>query len=324
MGNRIQLVFKQPINIDKESIVKDILLWRGEEILVQSKFGLATFDSSVFLYPFHQPIPPKKFFVYSDNFYIRYYKIPQTSNLKSAVLASTYYGNVNYYHFLIELIPKILFFYDVIKNYEKIIINGPVKPFVSEVFNFLKLESKLIIMNNEKSYRVKDLIILGPLSEMSIPSKLQVSLVKSRFLKNNSTSDPTLKVYISRKEAKNRRVVNENEIEEFFIRMGFMIIQAEKLSFEEQINLFKSTNVLVGFHGAGLTNMIFMNSNTKVIEMVKDSNSTNEIFRDISSHNNIDYYRLYLSGNRDIIHKGTSINIYAMIDLLSQFDFILS
>jgi hypothetical protein len=41
----------------------------------------------------------------------------------------------------------------------------------------------------------------------------------------------------------------------------------ESVSFEEQVNLMRTTSVLIGPHGAGQTNMIFMKTGSKVVEL---------------------------------------------------------
>lgn len=52
---------------------------------------------------------------------------------------------------------------------------------------------------------------------------------------------------------------------------GFETVYAEDLSFDEQRNLFFETKILVTPHGAGLTNVLFMQPGTKVLELKKAS-----------------------------------------------------
>ena len=50
-----------------------------------------------------------------------------------------------------------------------------------------------------------------------------------------------------------------------------MAILFEELSIEEKINLMKNVDALIGSHSSGLTNMLFMKSETKVID-IRDPN----------------------------------------------------
>ena len=65
------------------------------------------------------------------------------------------------------------------------------------------------------------------------------------------------RIYISRRKAAMRRVVNEVEVEPILKEQGFEIVMCEELSLREQAGLFAEANVICGPHGAGLTNMIY-------------------------------------------------------------------
>jgi capsular polysaccharide biosynthesis protein len=49
-----------------------------------------------------------------------------------------------------------------------------------------------------------------------------------------------------------RRVSNEEEVEQLFIRHGFQIVYPEKLNFDEQVKLIANTSVLAGFEGSAM------------------------------------------------------------------------
>ena len=223
---------------------------------------------------------------------------------------------------MVELVPKILFFYDTVGVCDWIIINGPVKSFVLDVFKTLKLDQKLIIMNNNNAYNVEELIVAGPLSEMSKPTQLQVNLLRKFFLKEPIRYSPNSKIYVSRTGSKRRRVINEFQIEKYFYSLGFRIIRTETLSFTEQINLFRNASVVVGLHGAGLTNTIFMNKKTEVIELVKDANSTNNIFYDLAKLNDSDYSCVILKSKFNSITGNTVVDIDNLIESFQQYDFV--
>ena len=51
------------------------------------------------------------------------------------------------------------------------------------------------------------------------------------------------------------------------ISYGFTFVTFENYSFEEQIKIIDNCELLVGIHGAGFTNMVFMNKNTKIVDI---------------------------------------------------------
>ncbi len=75
-------------------------------------------------------------------------------------------------------------------------------------------------------------------------------------------------LYVSRRAQPRRRIANEAEIARVFERYGFLIVEPERLSFFDQIELFRGARVIAGVHGAGLVNMLFAEQGCLVIELV--------------------------------------------------------
>ena len=81
---------------------------------------------------------------------------------------------------------------------------------------------------------------------------------------NNISFSPN--IFISRKKAGRRRIVNEDELIEKLSRLGFVAYTLEDMSVAEQVRLFSQAEIVVAPHGAGLTNMIF-SEKVAVIEL---------------------------------------------------------
>lgn len=73
------------------------------------------------------------------------------------------------------------------------------------------------------------------------------------------------RVYINRT---NRRLKNEDEVQAAVKRAGFTIVDLEQMTLDQQCRLFSDAEVVVGFHGAGLTNFVFAGPQTRGIEIV--------------------------------------------------------
>ena len=74
-------------------------------------------------------------------------------------------------------------------------------------------------------------------------------------------------IVVSRGSSTTRRWLNEDECMEVLNSLGFKLIDPSKMSMLEQINTFSSAEVILGPHGAGLTNLMFSCPDTKVIEI---------------------------------------------------------
>lgn len=96
------------------------------------------------------------------------------------------------------------------------------------------------------------------------------------------------RIFISRSNASKRRLLNEDEIFDFLHSYGFEKNVLEKLSFIEQILLFKGAEVIVGPHGAGFTNLLFCQENNLIIELFPES-YVNQCFWTIASQKRLRY-----------------------------------
>ncbi len=72
------------------------------------------------------------------------------------------------------------------------------------------------------------------------------------------------KIYLSRKNTNQRRIVNEDQVIDLFKKAGFTIVYTENLNYFEQIKLFSSAKCIVGPTGAALTNLVYCHSGTVV------------------------------------------------------------
>jgi hypothetical protein len=66
-----------------------------------------------------------------------------------------------------------------------------------------------------------------------------------------------------------RRLKNETEVQSYVSSIGYTIVNLEELTLDDQVHLFTNAEEIIGFHGAGLSNLLFCNTNgsTKVIEI---------------------------------------------------------
>jgi len=61
--------------------------------------------------------------------------------------------------------------------------------------------------------------------------------------------------------------MNEDELVENLVKIGFNEIFAENLNTDEKIYLFSNADIIIGSIGGGMANLLFSNNNTKSIVM---------------------------------------------------------
>ncbi len=75
------------------------------------------------------------------------------------------------------------------------------------------------------------------------------------------------RIYISRADATGRRVTNEPQVIEMLVRRGFEVLQLAVMPLAEQVRAFAEAKLIVGPHGAGLTNIVFAARNATVVDL---------------------------------------------------------
>ncbi len=86
-------------------------------------------------------------------------------------------------------------------------------------------------------------------------------------IKINNKIFPT-KIYLSRSLRGVRSIENESEVILELEKFGYEAIVFEKLNFWEQVAMMSKATHFISLHGAGLSNLMFMNKSAKVLEFV--------------------------------------------------------
>lgn len=199
--------------------------------------------------------------------------------------------SVGYYHWLVDALPRIITAETANCLYPLII------PKHFKSIDFIT-ESLAIFKRNVITYDLHEKIIVNNLVapshyEPAHCDAEQIKKVRDKFRENDNKFykvTPNKKVYISRSKAKRRFVVNEKELQETLDQYGFITVFMEDLSFFEQRKLMAETSVLISNHGAGLTNMIFLNEGSTIIELKSDSNDINNCFFNLARALDHKYY----------------------------------
>jgi len=118
--------------------------------------------------------------------------------------------------------------------------------------------------------RVEKLWFATPIGHESLGSGAVLRRVANRLLRyfaDDNLNAGLRNVYVSRRKATCRRVVNETEIEPVLKERGFETVLCEDLALAEQVKLFSNASAIVGPMGAGLTNLIYSSKGSFIGEI---------------------------------------------------------
>jgi capsular polysaccharide biosynthesis protein len=110
------------------------------------------------------------------------------------------------------------------------------------------------------------------------------------FYRRAANGQPARRVYISRSQARQRRIVNESEVEAILGTYGFTTYHFEQEPFEQQVKIALEAECLISNHGAGLTNMLFMESGRSVLELREKGDAHNNCYFSLASALNLKYF----------------------------------
>lgn len=78
------------------------------------------------------------------------------------------------------------------------------------------------------------------------------------------------KIYITRANSTERPLVNELDVQKLMLKHGFGIVAMENYSLLEQLAIARNADIMVSPHGAGLSNMVFSQPGTAIVELIPD------------------------------------------------------
>lgn len=210
----------------------------------------------------------------------------------------------DYFHWLTESLCKI-------ELLRLLSLESPVLlPAAYRSFRFI--EESLQILGVPFSYlsdwRISNIDRLTTVSFDFPPGNFNCHLLRrlARRFENIATEQrrPDRRIWISRSLAKRRHIVNEDALRPVLNRHGFQIVELEKYSLREQIEMLRQSSIIAGLHGAGLTNMLFMSEGSQVIEIRRRDDDHSNCYYSMASALSHDYYYLLADPFDGDVHAG--------------------
>jgi hypothetical protein len=208
-------------------------------------------------------------------------------NLKHYNKIATVQGPTLFYHWVIDRLPSVLLLKEtVLKDPEvKFIINntGNIPGYVHEYLELLGISHDQTILADPASiYYAENIYFATPFLMEPIPCKLLLKLrqvlVDASVAKSKlNFSKRNLIVVIQRKE-QDRRISNIDELinilRDFFDATEYKIVVYDaSMCVADQIQIFNHACLVIGLMASGLTNVLYMNPGTSVIEVHPKDNA---------------------------------------------------
>jgi capsular polysaccharide biosynthesis protein len=190
----------------------------------------------------------------------------------SAVI-STPEAATNYSHWMMDLMPRLELLERAGFGPEKVdryLVNLGGSAYERETLRLAGIPTEKIVPVNSASHFRCDRVVTTSLRQRhwqhSLPARVPNFL--RRIAGRGKASPPgTQRLYLTRRTASFRRVLNEEALSAMLSANGFEVIDPASLSVTEQAALFGSAAVIVSPHSSAMTNLVFCQPGTVVLEI---------------------------------------------------------
>ena len=227
---------------------------------------------------------------------------------KSALLSID--SGSNYFHWMCHVLPRIKLLQEYGIDWSeinKIILPENRGNFVDQTLSILDIPvHKIIETDKNTTYTFDSLIIPCKPNRHIHLTPWSIDFLCDNFLKENKKQEK--KIFISRRSETGRCIENEDELWRVLSQEGYEKVYLEDYSVYEQATLFNSSKEIVSAHGAGLTNLVFCQPNTKLIELFNPSYFL-ALYWNMCNILDLDYYYIIGEGDNLGKEKGKNQNI---------------
>ncbi len=217
-------------------------------------------------------------------------------------------GGMNYYHWLTDVLPRIHLLKqgDIWGKIDYFFIDEP-HPKMAMTLDVLGIPPAQRIYTRFDRTFSTHLAIL-PQFPQAQPA-WRIDFLRATFLPHiNPNASKIAKIYISRSQAQRRRILNEDKVLDYLTPLGYVPFHLENLSFIEQVSLFAQARIVIGLHGAGLTNVAWCPPGARLLEIFP-SESIPSYYWVLASQAGVDYYYLLSLNSPPLPQDDTVIDL---------------
>lgn len=226
----------------------------------------------------------------------------------------------NYFHWITDVLPRLKLIQSATSCKTLLLPkNFLSSDFVKSSLRLFDIQ-KLIEVSNDQLFRCTNLFVVDTQIVTGNYDEKLIKSIRDIFVSAYSTCNSEIdyeRIYISRSKASRRKILNEYEIIPVLDKYGFHIVYMEEYSFEEQMRLTIPVKYMISNHGAGMTNMISMQTGGSVFELRRDDDMQNNCYFSLSSALSLNYF-YQLCPPEPVLNIGNSTNIVVSPELFEK------
>jgi len=217
------------------------------------------------------------------------FPLPSIEYCDKTVATIALEGWNNYYHWMTEILPRIHLLQQTNAKYDLLYIAPLNYHYQKDTLELLGVNLEKIIIAEPKTHiQPKKLIFPSQTARSCVIPLWVIEFLQNTLLKNYEVKDGKKRIFISREDSSIRHIINEDEVFTVLEPFGFEKVYMEQLPVIEQAQLIRESEYIVGTHGAGMTNILFAQKGTIVIELLQEL--VDECFCDLCRTAELEYH----------------------------------
>jgi capsular polysaccharide biosynthesis protein len=176
-------------------------------------------------------------------------------------------SGANHYHWLIDYLPRLLLAQKYAGGaWPKVVINSDPTEVQLESLRLAGIgREQMVEVGPDESVRCEQALFPWLLAQNTLPHPALVDLLRALFERPRALG--SRRVYLSRRDARSRRLSNESELIELITQHGFEVHVPGAMKLQAQMDVCAEAAVLLAVHGAAMANMVFCPPKATVIEI---------------------------------------------------------
>lgn len=200
-------------------------------------------------------------------------QMPPKTHLRGKTAVVSTCGANNFHHWNYDVLPRLYLLRraGLLDGLDHLIINYKGLPFQLEGLSRLGIDrNKIVNSHDNPLFHVQaELLYVPSLPEdLGTISPWVLEFLRETFLTSSKPGGGGEKLFISRRNAPSRRIINETEVMKEIYGRGYVEFIPEAYSMEETAACFSKASSIVSVHGSGLSNLAFINDGAKVLDIM--------------------------------------------------------
>nr|WP_281415091.1 glycosyltransferase 61 family protein [Azospirillum picis] len=209
-------------------------------------------------------------------------------------------GQTNHYHFIVDHLPLIIMAgqIEALAGLPVVLHRfGPAQDALCRCFGIDP--SRFILLDRHVPDPLFSATLEAPVLPAKLPLPLSLTILRRRLGLPRRAAPGHRRIFVGRRPGPEIavRLANQEAVSATLATHGFETVVLDGLPITEQRRLFEEADIVVAAHGAGLANLVFAPSGTRIVEIMSDvcNSDAEDVFgcyRKVAAIIGQPYYRL--------------------------------